>query len=132
MFSVIKRVALVGAATTLSFSTATFAATLAGGPIGGNSTQASANCYVLNTGASSVGFSSYYVLGQFGSTPALTYNTCGSSIAPYSSCGLAANIQNNQAYSCVFNTTSSTAALRGSVAIVGSNNAGILQSNPLR
>jgi hypothetical protein len=43
----------------------------------------------------------------------LTYNTCGSGVASGASCSIAAPIDNDEAYSCYFLTTASTAALRG-------------------
>ena len=133
MFNTLKRAALTGAMAALSLSTACYASTLAGGPIAGGTSQGAAACYLFNTGSSAVSFASYGIIAQLTNNYApLTYNTCGSSIAAGTSCGLAANVANTQAYTCTFTTSGSAATLRGTMDVRVANGSTILISTPLR
>ncbi len=133
MFKTLNRAAITGAIAAMSLSVACDAASLAGGPIAGGSAQAAAACYVFNTGTSAVTFTGYGIVSQLTNTfQPLTYNTCGSSIAGGTSCGLAANVSNTQAYACTFATSGSAAALRGTEDVRVANGSTILISSPLR
>jgi hypothetical protein len=117
----------------LCMSDAASAAVFAGGPIAGGTGVAEAVCYVFNTGTTTVPFSSYAVVPQFGTaTPDLSYNTCGSGIAAGATCSIAAQVDSKEAYSCYFQTTTTTAALRGSMDLRKNGGTTILLATPLR
>ena len=114
-------------------SGAASAAVFAGGPIAGGSAQAAAVCYVFNSGTTTVPFGGYGVVPQIGGgTLKLYYNSCGSGVAPGASCSIAAAVGNNEAYSCYIQTTTTTAALRGSMDVRNADGSTILLSTPLR
>jgi len=96
----------------LGSSVAADAETLATGAVYGGSTQNRATCYVFNAGSNPIHFMSKQIIRQDGTIVSLTFDNC-TTLAGGRTCGIFANIVNNQAYSCKFVFPESKADVRG-------------------
>ena len=114
-----------------AFAHSANAATLAAGPMFGGPSMNYAVCYVINTGSTTVAFSSKTIRGQNGNALSLIGDTCGSGLASQASCYVAADINSSQAFSCELTTGSKDTALRGEFELRDTNGS-ILNSTPLR
>jgi hypothetical protein len=100
----------------LGLSAAAHADILAAGVMYGGSTQNTAVCYLFNAGTGPVTVVSNQIFRE--SQPVvnlpLNFDSCGATLAPNSSCGIAVNnIANGFAHACKFVLSPSAAAVRG-------------------
>ncbi len=100
----------------LGLSVTAHADILAAGSMYGGPTQNTAVCYLFNGGTGPVGIVSNQIFreGQPAVNLLLNFDSCGATLAPNSSCGIAVNnIANGFAHACKFVLSPSAAAVRG-------------------
>lgn len=100
----------------LGLSVTAHADILAAGSMYGGPTQNTAVCYLFNGGTGPVGIVSNQIFreGQPAVNLALSFDSCGATLAPNSSCGIAVNnIANGAAHLCKFVLSPSADNVRG-------------------
>lgn len=104
---------------------------LAAGSIYGGLNQVRAVCYVYNAGNTPIQMTIPRLLNENGEVFKLAVNQCSRSLGPGLSCGVAADIPNNETFSCKVMVNPSKANVRG-ILEVRDTNQNVLQNIELR
>jgi hypothetical protein len=86
---------------------------MAAGALYGGVQQSRAVCYFYNSGTTNLGLAGAQISTPGGSALALAVNECGATLLAGRSCGIAANVANNQTYNCRVVLSPSKGAARG-------------------
>jgi hypothetical protein len=102
--------------------------TLASGPVYGGPTQKRVACQVFNGGTTPITFVSTEISSQFLASVPLTFNNCGTALAPNRICTFQA-AANDQAFACKARVNEAKTNVRGTMAALNSAAAALSEAD---